>query len=209
MVSERRGWVIAQLTAAVEEGGSQNKINHTPPVLTAEGIVGGVLAVLQARLSYSAYEPSPTLTVGDGLDGGGGLIGLTNPLMAMIVLPYLGSAAARRELQRPLPALSAHRSGPPLLSDPFKDAGIRLTYRTVRVLLALAEHDGASNRQVGEAAGIGDQGQISKLLGRLQRIGLASNAGLGPGKGGPNAWTLTGKGQRLVDSISAHAEDLQ
>jgi AcrR family transcriptional regulator len=129
---------------------------------------------------------------------------LTNPLMGMIVLPYLGRAASRRELERPLPTRTADPRDSSLVSDPFKDTGMRLTYRTVRALLAVAEHDGASNRQVGESAGVPDQGQISKLLGRLHRIGLVSNTGLGPGQGAPNAWRLTEKGRQLTDSIRAH-----
>jgi hypothetical protein len=40
------------------------------------------------------------------------------------------------------------------------------------VLIAIGSHAGASNRQVGEAAGIADQGQISKLLARLDGLGL-------------------------------------
>ncbi len=59
-----------------------------------------------------------------------------------------------------------------MLADPFKEAGMRLTYRTVRVLSAIDVLGGRdvnpSNRQVGETAGIADQGQISKLLGRLR-----------------------------------------
>ena len=127
--------------------------------------------------------------------------------MSMIVLPYLGAAAARRELERPLPApvpTKGSSRGEGLLSDPFKDAGMRLTYRTVRVLLAVAEHSGASNRLIGETAGISDQGQMSKLLGRLRRLGLISNTGLGPGQGAPNAWTLTEKGRRIAQSIHTH-----
>jgi AcrR family transcriptional regulator/DNA-binding MarR family transcriptional regulator len=192
-VSERRGRVIALLTSTIDEGRSHARTD-TAPSLTAEGIVGGALAVIQARLSETKRES---------------LIGLTNSLMGMIVLPYLGQAAVRRELGRPLPTPTIHRREGVLLSDPFKDIGMRLTYRTVRVLMAIAEHDGASNRQLGESAGIADQGQISKLLGRLQRIGLVRNAGLGPGQGAPNAWTLTEKGRELTDSIQFHTEDLR
>jgi hypothetical protein len=59
-----------------------------------------------------------------------------------------------------------------------------------------------SNRTVGARAGISDQGQTSKLLARLCRIGLIANSGLAPGQGAPNAWTLT-------DRIRASTEGLQ
>ncbi len=71
---------------------------------------------------------------------------------------------------------------------------MRLTYRTLRVLSAIASQPGASNRQVGETAGVHDQGQISKLLARLERLGLIQNAGQGQPRGEPNAWGLTARG---------------
>lgn len=86
---------------------------------------------------------------------------------------------------------------------------MRLTYRTVRVLMAIAEHPGASNRLIAEIAEITDQGQISKLLGRLQRAGMLTNSGLGPGTGAPNAWTLTPSGRQVADSIRTHTADSQ
>ncbi|MGH2832303.1 MAG: MarR family transcriptional regulator, partial [Solirubrobacteraceae bacterium] len=85
--------------------------------------------------------------------------------------------------------------------DPLRDLQMRLTYRTVRVLLAIAAAPAKSNREVGAAAGIEDQGQISKLLSRLERLGLIENAGAGQVRGSPNAWELTGRGlevERLV-----------
>ncbi len=52
---------------------------------------------------------------------------------------------------------------------------MRLTYSTARVLEATAQHPGASNRLIGDTADIPDQGQISKLLARLQSLGLLTN----------------------------------
>jgi AcrR family transcriptional regulator len=203
---ERRGHILAQVRRAIEEGsaltskpsgaraGREAKADFTPPPLTSEGIVGGVLAVIQGRLA----EPGRTK-----------LSELTNPLMSMIVLPYLGRAAAQRELERRAAAGTGTRNGvSQLLADPFKDAGMRLTYRTVRVLMAIADHPQASNRRIGDTAEIKDQGQISKLLGRLERIGMVSNTGLGPGQGAANAWSLTSRGHQVVNSIRAHTEGL-
>jgi DNA-binding MarR family transcriptional regulator len=91
--------------------------------------------------------------------------------------------------------------------DPLKDVPMRLTYRTARVLDGVATHPGASNRTIGEAADIYDQGQISKLLSRLERLGLLANTGDGQAKGEPNAWTLTPKGRQVTDSITGHSGD--
>jgi AcrR family transcriptional regulator len=207
-ILERRARVLALVTAAIDEGREESVGAKGLPPLTAEGLVGGALSVIHARMLQPDRAPSPI--EGTPHDGGqaGRLLGLANQLMGMIVLPYLGSAAARRELSRPVPVASNRTRDAALLADPFKEAGMRLTYRTVRVLMAIAElggrGSGPSNRQLGESAGINDQGQISKLLGRLERIGLISNTGLGPGLGAPNAWTLTSKGHQLANSIRAH-----
>jgi AcrR family transcriptional regulator len=189
-VAERRAQVLARLTRIVDQGRTEGKTENVSP-LAAEGTVGGVLAVIHARLVEAKRKP---------------LVALTNELMSMIVLPYVGPAGARRELDRPVPASDGVRRDSALLSDPFKAAGMRLTYRTVRVLMAIAQHPQASNREIGTSADIADQGQISKLLGRLERIGLVTNTGIHPGKGAPNSWILTDKGRRIAQSIRANTE---
>ncbi|MGA2164436.1 MAG: hypothetical protein ABSH36_08195, partial [Solirubrobacteraceae bacterium] len=62
-----------------------------------------------------------------------------------------------------------------------------------------------SNRQVATAAGISDQGQISKLLARLQTLGLIGNAGGDHAKGEPNAWALTPRGRDVTRTLQAQA----
>jgi AcrR family transcriptional regulator len=182
---ERRRRVLAQIITIVDEGRREGKRGDGPPPLTAEGVLGGVFSLVHSRL----------------LEGKGGpLVELLNPLMGMIVLPYLGSAAARRELDRPVPKASnkSRRNGP----DPLRELGMRLTYRTVRVLMAVAANPGSSNRAVGDGAGIKDQGQISKLLARLKRLGLIENDGAGRPPGGPNAWRLTERGGEVREALS-------
>jgi RIO-like serine/threonine protein kinase len=119
--------------------------------------------------------------------------------MSMIVLPYFGPAAARRELARPAPMLPDRADQRP--ADPLRDVHMRLTYRTVRVLAAVAELSGQgaypSNREVGAVAGMRDQGQISRLLNRLCKLGLIENGPTGRVRGEPNAWMLTTKGQAI------------
>lgn len=189
---ERRERALAQVAMAIDEGRAESANATSLPPLTAEGLVGGALSLIHARLARPGQQP---------------LLDLASQLMSMIVLPYLGSAVARRELERPIESSLRARAGTgaqPVarsLVDPFRDAGMRLTYRTVRVLLAIVENPNASNRTIGETAGMTDQGQISKLLARLERLGLISNTGLGPGQGAPNAWSLTQTGRQAVNSI--------
>jgi hypothetical protein len=130
----------------------------------------------------------------------GSLLELTGPLMSMAVLPYLGVPSAHQELQRPAPSLPIGDRGAPV-ANPLRDLEMRLTYRTVRVLMSVAEQPGASNREVGLAAGMQDQGQTSKLLTRLTRLGLIENTGAGRTRGAPNEWTLTRKGIEVEQAV--------
>jgi AcrR family transcriptional regulator len=200
---ERRRQVIAQLVAVLELGRTEGKAKLDPPALTAEAIVGGLLSVLHGRLAGSGDSETRT-TDEPGRAVESSLLELAGPLMGMIVLPYLGPVAARKEIERPTPTPVG--TGPVLRSDPLQDLPMRLTYRTMRVLTAVAELSGnrsrPSNRAVGEHAGIGDQGQASKLLARLHKLGLIENQGGDPARGEPNAWTLTATGRQVYDSIA-------
>jgi AcrR family transcriptional regulator/DNA-binding MarR family transcriptional regulator len=195
-VLERRTEVVEALIDAVEEGAKEARAGLRPTRLTAEGVVGGVLAVLYARLSRVG-RPGPG---GEPPEEAAApaMVGLLPQLMAMVVLPYHGNAAAAREGAKPAPR---SRRALPRRTDPLRTLDLRLTYRTVRVLRAIAESPGASNRPIGDAAGIGDPGQISKLLMRLEQHGLIRNDGAGPFTGAPNVWSLTPKGEELERTI--------
>jgi AcrR family transcriptional regulator len=192
---EYRQRVLNGLSKAIDQGRLEKK-NVTGPVpLTAESTVGGVLAILHARVLVR--DPRP-------------LIELLNPLMSMIVHPYLGVAAARRELEMPVAQSHANLVGSVVVNgggaDPFRDLQIRFTYRTARVMSAIASEPGINNREVGEAAGVHDQGQMSKLLRRLQRNGLVDNHRSEQARGEPNAWTLTERGRAIHTAIDTHAD---
>jgi hypothetical protein len=95
--------------------------------------------------------------------------------------------------------------------DPLKQLGLRRTHRTLRVLEVIATWDrrkpGPSNREIAEAAGIKDEGQMSKLLTRLEELGLAVVTGRGrhiPGE--PYAWSLTVKGWEVRRAIEAESD---
>jgi DNA-binding MarR family transcriptional regulator len=79
---------------------------------------------------------------------------------------------------------------------------MRVTYRTARVLAAIAGQPGLSNREIGQRAGVNDQGQISKLLARLARLELAENVRAGQANGLPHAWRLTPRGKELERTIA-------
>jgi DNA-binding MarR family transcriptional regulator len=149
-----------------------------------------------------------------------------NPLMATIVLPYRGRAGAARELARPisqagptLPTLPhlPEGSNPPnhrglnrsrARSIPRSGfigrdetsgsrADFRLTVRTQTVLAVVAEHPGLNNHRVSELAGISDQGQISRLMMRLQELGLLEDTRADE-RGVRKAWRLTPHGEEIL-----------
>ena len=191
-------------TGGAGKGAVAGTSSSVVSALSGEGVVGGVFGVLHTRLSQA----------GAG-DGRGSLLELRNSLMAMVVLPFLGLAAARRELARGAglgrfhPAESAGLKSPTRLAenygDPLEGLPIRVTYRTLRVLSVVAQCAGASNRVVGDLAGVRDQGQISKLLARLERLGLVENGhGGGRAAGEANAWCLTARGVEVERALWVH-----
>jgi AcrR family transcriptional regulator len=91
----RRGEILERLTGVVDEGRfeSARGVGCTP--LTAEGLVGAAFAIVHGRLARGEQVP---------------LASLLGELMGMIVLPYMGVAAARRERERPVPAVTVFSS---------------------------------------------------------------------------------------------------
>jgi AcrR family transcriptional regulator len=185
---ERRGRLLAALAKAIDRGRGERAKGVPAPPLTAEGLAGAVCFLLQTRLLEPDRRP---------------LVALANPLMSMLVLPYLGPAAASAELRRPAPRAPARPpAAEPAPGTLLKDLPMRVTYRTVRVLLAVDELGARginpSNREVSRLAGVGDQGQMSKLLRRLERLRLIVNEGAEGERGAPNAWRLTERGDEVL-----------
>ncbi len=198
-VLNRRAEVLGKLAEAVDRGRAEGVAGRAqPPALIAEGVVGAVMSVIYSQLQGEDEEQP--------------LTDLFGVLMNLILLPYLGPSTARRELTRPVPRIQTGTESllPGALGNGAGGVGgdphIRLTYRTARVLTAIAESPGASNREVAARAGVVDQGQISKLLGRLLRLGLIVNTGESSARGAPNAWRLTELGERVERRAAARSE---
>jgi AcrR family transcriptional regulator len=196
-VQERRAEVLERLALALHQEGSRAGSTQGPPPLTGEGLTGAVLGVIHTRVSAKRA---------------GQMLDLLNPLMGMILLPYLGLVAAQRELERPAPE-HARKSptrtnsvgAPSSLAssgDPLANLPMRVTGRTLLVVEVIGKRPGASNREIATAAGITDQGQISKLLSRLERLGLIENTGQGYLSGEPNAWQSTSLGEQVTKQLN-------
>jgi AcrR family transcriptional regulator len=177
-----RAAVLESLRDAVDDGRREAKSTAGPPPLTAEMVVGSALEMLRTRLGHAP----------------GRLVEIINPLMWMIVLPYRGPRSADRELRKIQPRPTAKPSkSPPALNK----LTMRMTYRTARVLSAIAAEPASSNLRVGELAGISDQGQISKLLARLSSFGLIQSKKPRL-HGAAHAWRLTPRGAQIEAAVA-------
>ena len=178
---ERREQVLARLGELLERGSPGPQTSGCLALqrgLMAELVIGGVLSVLHGRMVRHERMP---------------LIELAPPLMSLIVLPYLGAEAANAELARkhaPVASTKERRVR--------RQLPTRATHRTILVLRAIESVPRSNNREVAAAAGMGDEGQTSRMLSRLQRQGLIENVGLGQAYGEPNAWLLTDSGSQLA-----------
>src|ERR1022692_2371058 len=85
-ILEAREQILTELAGAIDRGRVEGDPRTDCPPLTAEGLVGAALSIVHTRVLRRESTP---------------LVELQGELMAMIVLPYLGPAAARRERKRP------------------------------------------------------------------------------------------------------------
>ncbi len=103
------------------------------------------------------------------------------------------SAAGRRGKSRPSATADMGRAS----------TGVRMTALTHEVLTTVAAlsigKSRPGNRKVADAAGVKDDGQISKLLHRLEGHGLLENSG-GTAGGVANAWQLTPRGEEILQA---------
>ncbi len=193
-ICQRRAHVLELVRTAVDRGRLEAKSTQEPLPLAADCVVGGVFSILQTRMSEGRGASTQELL---------------NPLMANIVLPYMGASVARKELAAVPTSPPGRASGAVEKLDaptraPLLPLPMRLTYRTLRTLSVLAETPGSSNRVVAEAAGISDQGQISKLLARLERLTLVENVAKGRPAGEANEWRLTALGEEIESTLRLH-----
>jgi len=158
------------------------------PALTGELIVGGVISVIRtSMLDHDRRQ----------------LMELAPSLMAFIVAPYFGQAAAQAELEGSpygrsnTPAREPGLARARAISRATK-LPVRATHRTALVLQAIGQAPYSNNREIAQAAELVDEGQTSKLLTRLESRGVIENVGIGAARGEPNAWLLTPEGRRVL-----------
>ena len=154
-----------------------------------EATLAGVLGVLQVRALLE--DPAPRVL-------------LLGELLGAITRPYLDGAAVRAEVAAGERLARVIRSGEriwPLPPRPWdiSDLPAQLVnpsaHRARACLRFLAQHAGASNRQVAAGAGVAHQSQISLLLGELEAASLVCKCAGDPGRA--HAWSLTLRGAEV------------
>jgi AcrR family transcriptional regulator len=175
VILTRRTELLAEIARVIDLGREAAGAEREPPPLAAEDAIGGVAGMIHARLISTNPRP---------------VVELLNPLMGMLVLPYLGGAAALTEVSRPMPGGAGRQ-------NPLRELDMRMTYRTRRVLATIEAQPGLSNVEISRLSGVSDQGQISRHLARLARLRLVENLGEGQPKGSSNAWRLTPRGEAV------------
>ena len=184
-VLERRAELLEELAEVVDRGRFVTSAVREPPEVAAEGVVGAVFAVLHTRVLEGGEEP---------------FTDLLGSLMNIVVLPYLGARAASRELSRAAPAIcrGGGRPADGQIRDPLAGLNMRLTYRTVRVLVVIGE------RLPARATARSPTARASPTRARSQSCSpgwrgwsWSRTPGRARRRADPNAWHLTPRGARV------------
>jgi DNA-binding MarR family transcriptional regulator len=183
-VLERRREVIERIARLLDD--ERAPARGYPPPLMAQAVANGVLGVLAERLSQSYSGP---------------LVELTAPLMSFTVLPFLGVKAARRELAAAQGSSCASEETAHV--DVVRDRAGGLNSRASLVLGVIGGEPGLSNRELASRTGLKDEAYVSRLLARLERLGLTEDTR--DGRFRAKAWKLTAAGQKLEEAIKREA----
>lgn len=181
---ERRERHIRLLTETIVERWPLPPDAPSSPLM-ASGVMESLLGLIHAHLLAGRRER---------------LIALLGPLMGMIVEIYVDERAAAVEIALCRDLVSALQVGrrPCAGKDLIEVPKMLLDAKTRRaraVLFYLAEHPGASNRQIATAIGVASRTQASTLLARLAGMGLLNKHVSRPGH--PNKWQLTDYGAQV------------
>ena len=182
----RRRRVLAELAGSLDLDSRDLASRGPSAPFGSQALVSGAASIIHARL---LEDPVPAL------------VDMSGSLMAFLVWPFVGEGLARRELTRPSAAARQSHGPPQYGAHPSSLAPGRVTDRMAYVLTVIADAPGISNRVVAHRAGNVDEGQISKLLTRLARLGLIENRGKGQRHGAANAWHLTARGAQIERTV--------
>jgi AcrR family transcriptional regulator len=195
---ERRTHHLAAMIAMITERWPLPQESEVNPLASA-AIVESILGLIQTRMLANSPEP---------------LLELLGPLMGLIGTLYIGPHVAAVEIERghaharEIRAERERRTSPESTQQVELPATLRdpRAHRMRQCLHYLAGNPGASNRQIATAVGISRQEQISKLLARLNAMGLLLKRAAAPG--GANAWLLTAHGTQVARALHSQRTHL-
>ena len=177
--------VLKHVVATVAEQ-APSGIEVSP--LWAEAVVASVSGILHTRIVTDEAPPFSSLL---------------GPIAALVLAPH---ANLGRGFDQRVASMRSRANGHrPQSIWRRTDSSIPLALRTPRAyrarlcLLYVRDHPLTSNRAVAQAIGVVHGGQVSALLGRLERLGLLAKRAGAPGH--PNAWWLTHEGERVAESV--------
>ncbi|MEX2449150.1 MAG: hypothetical protein WD404_10475 [Solirubrobacterales bacterium] len=162
-----------------------------PSGAMAEATIGSVLGLLRRRLLTGDAPP---------------FTDLLGELAEVVVTPYQGPEAAARVARDGRERSQAMRVVPTSRSI---SAGVEVpdllrranAHRMRSCMRYLAENPGTSNKAVAAGIDVPHQGQVSRLLARLDDAGLLEKCPGGPGRA--NAWRLSPRGAEVALALSS------
>jgi hypothetical protein len=194
-LARREQIVAAMRSMIVEYWTARGK--QAPEPVAAAGLMASLLGLIQTHLVTA--EPGP-------------LIELLGPLMGIIVGPFMDEAQVASEIakgdelaqqilaeraQLPAPGTDELELADVEIPAMLRNARAQRARMCVRYLAAQGRKGiSPSNREIAAGIGIANEGQISKLLIRLERGAVVSKFSHGVGR--PNAWRLTPYGEELA-----------
>jgi AcrR family transcriptional regulator len=153
-------------------------------------VMAAVVGVIQRHLATE--HPGP-------------LVNLLGSLMGIATDPFLKPESVANEIRRGDALAAAIADGlhqPAGLTDPEPEVDIPPSlldpraHRARAALFYLASNPGASNRSIADGIEINSHVQISRLLSRLEGMGLLNKRSALPGR--TNAWKLSGSGESTI-----------
>ncbi len=173
---------MSRLATIVHDGydGARCEVGERARAQAAMGATGALWEVVRQHLA----DRDPERPIRE----------LAGPAIFLVLVPYVGRAAAMRLATDP-PVLTLSGPRPPTVE---RSAG-RLTELTQQSLLFLRDRPLASNIEVAEGIGVKHASQMSRHLRRLAKEQLV----VGSRVGRCNSWSLTEHGAQVVAALGA------
>jgi AcrR family transcriptional regulator len=188
-VLRQRADSLQQLKPLLDRGREGLMADQQPSGMVAEATIASVVGILHTKLVEEQAPP---------------FIGLLGELVGVVVAPYLGVPAARKQIERSqvraqvLAGEAIAPSREPTVAIP-KVVRHASAHRRRLCLAYVAENPGVSNQAIAVGIDLPHHGQLSTALSRLKEAGLLTLCRGGAGLA--NAWWLSQQGQEVARAL--------